>query len=156
MNCKPAIALLVSICLLILSACKAPPSVVPLLEVSRHAMLTEADRLHADAAEDADEIQQTRNSLADAFDADLREQPTIDPAWLREAMEVYIAAREALLAHELSVRRQKQQRADNLEAAAEATDRAIALLQRRDQLLDDTVIMQLWRLLGGDDQGDQP
>ncbi len=148
MNCKTAVKLLPSVLLLIISGCTAPPSVVPLLQVSSSAMADEAERLRRDIDVDHLVVERTRTTLADAFAADLRQQDELTSAWVIEAIDVYVAAREALLARETEAAQQKQQRADNLEAAAEATQRAIDLLQRRDQLLSDTAVARLWRLLG--------
>lgn len=148
MNCKTAVKPLPSVLLLIIAGCTAPPSVVPLLQVSRSAMVAEAGRLRQDIDTDHLAVEQTRHTLADAFATDLHQQDELTDEWVIEATDVYVAAREALLAHETEAAQQKQQRADNLEAAAEATQRAIDLLQRRDQLLSDTAVARLWRLLG--------
>ncbi|MCC6681772.1 MAG: hypothetical protein IT445_12795 [Phycisphaeraceae bacterium] len=111
-------------------------------------MAAEAGRLRQDIDVDHQLVEQTRSDLADAFAADLHQQDELTSAWVIEASDVYVAAREALLVRETEAAQQKQQRADNLEAAAEATQRAIDLLQRRDQLLSDTAVARLWRLLG--------
>jgi len=130
-----------------LTGCASPPSVMPLLRITQDTLRAEAGRLNEETARDRQTIEQTRRSLEDAFVADLREQRALDPAWVNEATTVYVAVREALLAHEMTLRQERLQRADNLLAAEQATQRAIDLLEQRDQLLTDTSLARLWRRL---------
>lgn len=138
--------------LLVLSAvvpigCTSPPSVVPLLHVGMTAMAREAQHQAEDAQRDALLVQQQLQALEDAFDADLawaqREQ-MLDAPWVQSATRGYTLAREELLRHEHRVREQRRQRADNLQAAAEAQQRAIILLQHQDRLLLETLRFDLW------------
>lgn len=153
MNWKHVSALPGSLLLFVVVGCTTSPSVTPLLRLSHDAVTAEAARLREDVAQQRAGFDQTRNALADAYEADLRNRTALDADWVLEATTVYVAACEALLEHEAAQRQAREQRADNLDAAAEATERAAALLEQRDQLLNDTVAARLWRVLGGDESG---
>ncbi len=123
------------------TGCTSPPSVAPLLRISEQAMRAEAENLTADAARDRAGLDAARASIADGFDADLREQAAPTTEWIRQAAEVYAAAREELMRQELTLAQQRQTRAD-----AQAQHRAIELLERQDQLLTEITGADLWRL----------
>jgi len=135
-----------------LAGCTSPPSVMPLLRITQGALHSESAQLRQDIPRDGRAIEQVRMSLDDAFAADLRQQEELSVVWVSEAMDVYIAAREALLVHELTLKQERLQREENLDVAANATQRAIDLLEQRDQLLADTSIARLWRLLDDSDR----
>ena len=130
-----------------LVGCTAPPSVVPLLDASRRIVLAEAQRIEAGGAIDEQSIEQAKLVLADAFEADLAQQDALDAQWVREATVVYVAAREQLVEQAMRLREQRRVRADNLRAAAEAQQRAVALLQRQDALITQTTGLNIWRLI---------
>jgi hypothetical protein len=136
---------------LCLCACGAPPSVTPLLRVSRDALLQEAQRQSVDLQREQMHIEQNRAALRSAFAADLAGRQQLDPAWVSDAAEMYAAA-QAALANE-SARREAERlaRADNLRAAAEAQSRAIALIEKQDAMLSDVIAVDTWlaRLLLG-------
>lgn len=127
--------------------CASPPSVAPLLRVTQTAIEAEAAQLEADAHRDAQWIDQTRTALAQAYEADLAQTSDLSPQWVRDATSVYVAAREALLQHEMNLREQRLQRAANLRAASQATQRARAILEKQDALLTQLVGIEGWQLL---------
>lgn len=123
--------------------CGTPPSVVPVLEVVRQALLDEAQRIgEADASRDELYLQQVRRQLWDGYRADLNAADTLSPDWIEDATAGFVLAREALLRQEFDLARQRRTRQDNLRDAAAAQARAIAILQQRDRLLDETVGLQ--------------
>ena len=126
--------------------CGSPPSVTPLLRMADRAMQDEVARMDDDLERDLYQLGQTRQALATAFDADLAQQEQLTAQWVREGMDVYVAAREALTRQEMQLRRQRQQRQDNLRAAAQAVRRASRLLEQQDKLIEQTVGFDVWRL----------
>ncbi len=143
---------------LVLTGCASPPSVVPLLELTRRAVLEEAARLEGDARREGLYLAAARDSVAAAYQADLFEQADrmvagdseagiggVDAEWVSEATHGYVLAREELLRREVEAGTERAIRAENLRAAAEAQTRAIELLQSQDRLLH--------RLMGGVDAG---
>ena len=72
---------------------------------------------------------------------------TLDAQWVRDAMEVYVPTREALVRHEASLTAERRTRQDNLRTAAEAQQRALELLEQQDKLITDTTHFNVWRLL---------
>lgn len=139
--------LVVCVCLAGPAACTAPPSVSPLLRMAEEAMRAESQRLAADVERDVQRIDQTRAALAAAFDADLRQRDALDARWVTDAAEVYAAAREALARHEMALRRERDQRAANLHVAANATRRAVQLIERQDALITRTLGTDTWAWL---------
>lgn len=127
--------------------CVSPPSVAPLMRVVDRAMRAEAGAMAADAQRDAAMIAQGRAALADAYAADLARAEPPDPAWVLDATEVYVAAREALIRHELALAAERAARRERLLAASQAQQRALSLLEQQDRLITDTVGADLWRLL---------
>ena len=130
---------------LAMMGCTSPPSVVPLLDVVEQALRHEATLVHEEADREAQTVSQTRTALDHAFDADLQAQSSLDEAWVRDAVRVYAAAREAVVRHELDLRNARNQRADNLLAAADAQRRAIELLQQQDELIKRSLDLKAWR-----------
>jgi hypothetical protein len=130
---------------LLLASCTSPPSVAPLLRSAEQALTQEARLLQDDAARDAQQLAQTQATLAEAFEADLRECPQLTAPWVLEATDVYVAAREELIRHDAMLTQQRQTRVDNLRLAAQAQQRAIELLERQDQLITGTSGADLWR-----------
>ena len=131
---------------LLLAGCTSPPSVAPLLRSAELALTEEARLLADDAARDAQQLAQTQATLAEAYAADLRECPQLTAPWVREATDVYVAAREELIRHDAALTQQRQTRADNLRLAAQAQQRAIELLEKQDQLITGVTGTDLWRL----------
>ena len=135
---------------LLSGGCASPPSVAPLLRVSQQAMLAEVEHLNVDATRDAEQMKQSRASLDAAFDADLQQREQaggLDAQWVRDAMEVYVPTREALVRHEASLTAERRTRQDNLRTAAEAQQRALELLEQQDKLITDTTHFNVWQLL---------
>lgn len=132
---------------LALSACTTPPSVSPLLRLAQRAMHAEADRILADTERDAERFERVRASLSAAFDADLRQRGELDAAWVRDAAEVYAAARAALARQEAALAHARDQRARNLATAAAATGRALRILERRDALVTGATGVDLWEMV---------
>lgn len=118
------------------SGCAAP-SVAPLLRVAAEAMRQEQDRLTIDLDRDRLAMESRRAALRDGYAADLREKgdPVLDAEWVMEATDVYVAAREALVHHEWALAEERRRRRDNLDAAIEAQERALRLIERQDELL---------------------
>lgn len=139
--------MIVGLAVLIAGGCAAPASVSPLLSVVERALQEEAALLQQEAQRDAQWIEQTQASLAQAYEADLTQQQELTAEWVRQATEGYVLAREALLRHRLALEQERERRVDNLEAAAWAARRAQSLMQQRDQLLAETIGTRLWRLL---------
>jgi len=130
-----------------MTGCGSPPSVVPLLEVSERAMRAEARHLAVDGEREAQWIEQTRQSLADAYEQDLAAQSELSAEWVRDATTAYVAAREELVRHQMRRDRQRARRRDNLRAASEALQRAVAMLQGQDALITRVVGGRVWELL---------
>ncbi|MEM7627288.1 MAG: hypothetical protein AAF333_16955 [Planctomycetota bacterium] len=115
------------------------------MRIVEDALRQEATRtLTTDAARDRQYLESARRNLEDAYRADLDAVPVLTPDWVESATSAYVAAREGLLRHELDLADQRRGRAENLRAAA-AQSRAIALLERQDQLLGRFGV-DLWRL----------
>jgi len=143
-------ALIAAAALLVVAGCAAPPSVRPLLELAAAEAEAEAARLDGDAARDAAWVEQSRRVLEDAYHADLAAADgPLDPAWVVDATGPYVAAREALVRHELQLAAEREARADNLRAAADATRRAVDLLDAQRGLLPDPRL-DPWRWLNRD------
>lgn len=130
--------------------CGAPPSVVPLLEVTQRAVRAEAEHLVADAERESHWLEQTRDALRRAYERDLDEQSDLNAAWVLDATRAYVTAREELVRHEMRRAQQRAQRRDNLLAAAEATQRAVAVLERQDALMTQVIGGRTWGLLNRD------
>ncbi len=136
-----------AICLLMAPGCGSPPSVVPVMQVVERTLRQEAESLGAvQATRDRLYLQQARQQLDEGYRRDLADTNALSPQWVQSATTVYVAAREALLRQELELARQRQTRIDNLQLAAQAQGRAVALLQRQDNLLRQTLGLDLWRL----------
>jgi len=123
--------------------------VTPLLRATEAALEHEATRLDTDRARVTEHARQTRAALDDAFAADLDTVDVIDKQWALEAAQVYAAAREAVALHERDARAQLDAREENLRLAAEAQRRAIALLERQDRLIAQTVGVDVWDWVRG-------
>ena len=140
-----AALLLFALCL---TGCTSPPSVAPLLRVTHEALLAEAERVSADTDRELAYVDQHRDALSDAFDADLAAREASDGLtgqWVRDAVAGYVAARDGLAAHELAVRQRQDAREDNLRTAAEAQQRAIELIEQQDALIRRTRDLMVWR-----------
>lgn len=149
-NRRPLKSFAPSVCALITSliliGCGSPPSVVPLLRLANMTMQVETEHLNEDAQRQAEHFEQARQTLQRAFEADLETTEDLTTTWIREATDVYVAAREALVRHEIDIQQQHQQRGDNLQAASQALQRAVELLEQQDQLLRQTIGLDVWRL----------
>lgn len=132
---------------LFLSGCSTPPSVAPLIRVTERVLLEESQRLARDAERDRVYTDQLLRSLEEAYGRDLEEAPGLTPAWVREATTVYVAAREAIVEHRDHLAQQRNDRIDNLNAAASAARRAVALVEQQDRLLGAAADPGLQRLI---------
>ena len=136
--------------MMMFAGCTAPPSVSPLLRVSQLAMQREIQHLQTDRMRDEEHLRQTRQSLDVAFEADLEridQAGDLNAQWIRDAMLVYVPAREALLRHEATLEQERLTRMDNLQAAAEAQQRALQLIENQNALITNTTHFNMWRLL---------
>lgn len=129
-----------------LLGCATPPSVGPLLDVADRALRDESAMLEHDIAQQRDHLAETRQHLAAAFDRDLAETNELDRQWVREAVMVYIEAREALVRHEATLAEHYRLRADNLAVGRQAIERAKGVLIIRDQLLTDPIELAAKRI----------
>lgn len=142
-------ASLVSLLILITAlapGCTSPPSAAPLLRLVAQALDDEAAQLAADALIRQRHAQETRATLAAAYEADLTHQPALNPQWVLDATRAYVAAHEAVVRQELADLARCQQRIDNLRDAGEAQRRAIALIEKQDQLITQTTGLDAWRM----------
>ncbi len=135
----------------LLGGCATPPSVAPLLRVTQRALLDESGRLKVDAERDTLYTRQTLRTLEDAYNQDLDQAEGLTPDWVREATSVYVTARETTISHQHALAQEYRVRADNLVAAASATQRALVLIEQQDKLLDGAVNRDLRRLLTSSD-----
>ena len=147
MNASSARKAVAATLLCLVAGCTSPPSVVPLLEYTAAAIEAEAAQLVNGSAVERERVAHAERSLDAAFAADLRETDTLTIDWVSEATAVYVAAREALIRHELELQRQREARAEQLRSAALAQRRAIELLQQRDRLIVDATAIDAWRWL---------
>jgi len=120
------------------TGCTTPPSVEPLLALADRALRQEAAHLADDMERDRARLEQTRRALADAFDRDLEQADPLTGDWVREALRVYVIAREQLVRHEADLERNMATRADNLRAGSEALHRALGVLRYRDAAVTDS------------------
>ncbi len=126
-----------------LGGCRTPASVGPLLDVVDRVLADEQRLLTEDGQRQNAWFDQQRQTLAAAFEADLVDRElTVD--WVQTHTIAYVAAREALLAHELELHRQRETRRENLQLAARAQHRAKALLERHDELLGPVGNLRTW------------
>ncbi len=136
----------------LLTGCATPPSVAPLLRVTERALAEESGRLARDVQRDRAYTRQVLGSLEDAYRRDLEQVDGLTPQWVLEATAVYITAREAAVRNEQALALERDNRADNLRAAAAATRRAILLIEQHDGLLRGVAgeeLSQLWTGLAG-------
>ena len=117
-----------------------PPSVHSLLDLSQQVIERETQHLDEDIARDQLHYQQLRTSLDAAFDADVQQTDDLSPQYVREARQVYAAAREAITRSELQVIDARRARQQNLQAAMHLQQRAASLIEQRDDL-----VMELYR-----------
>jgi hypothetical protein len=127
-----------------LLGCASPPSVLPLIRIADRALAEESQNLDADGRRIAAWLDQQRQSLADALEADVRAQAGLDAEWVMTGTQAYAAAREALLRHELSLELQRQRRRQNLQAASAALQRAAGLIEQQDRLLEPIPDLRRW------------
>ena len=138
--------LLLGAALLLLAGCGSPPSVLPLLQVTAGVLQDESQRLQRDAERAASAIQRDKASLAAAFERDLAQRDHLDAQWVRNAVSVYAAARDALSEQSARVASAYASRLDNLDAAADANRRAITLLEHHRRALPWPEQLDAWRL----------
>lgn len=148
MNCKATTAnfnrIIVIAALALAAGCQSPPSVAPLLAAADGVIADEQRLLSDDTKRAAAWVDQQRDALRRGFATDLSEREAIDPAWVLDGVTAYVAAREALLRHEFSLREQSDTRRENLRLASESIRRALGLLQRQDALFADTPDLRRW------------
>ncbi len=142
-RCVGVVALTLS-----LTGCGTPPAVTPLLRVAERAMADELAHVEADRRRDAARLEASRDALRRAFDADLETVEALTADWVRDAVGVYVIAREELAAHGAALRAERDRRAENLAVARGALDRAGALLERQDALLGEARGGGAWDLAG--------
>ncbi len=130
-----------------LGGCTTPPSVTPLLRITENALLQEAENIREDARHGTEQMRRSLDVLEEGFNRDLEQIEVLTPRWVREATAVYVLARETVVKHQNAMTQAHNNRAENLRAAAAATRRAIALIERRDRLLDGVVGEDLRRLI---------
>ncbi len=132
--------------LVLVAGCAAPRAVEPLLETGERVMVEEAERLEVDGGREARWLAQSRELLEEAYERDLLERGELEAEWVMQATRGYIAAREALLRHELDLERQRDRRRENLLEAAEAVARARELLARQGEIWPEKWdVRRLWR-----------
>ncbi len=143
---------------LTLAGCGSPPSVTPLLRVAQSTLLRESQQLEQDQRMLAGVERQTLAALEQAFEADVRQAPTLEARWVLEAARAYALARDAVVGQGAAERQARQRRIENLLLAAEAQRRALNLLERQDALLMGVLGLDLWRLEPSPPllQGEQP
>lgn len=139
---RAAIALLV--CIVVLPGCTSPPSTGPLLDVVEAAMADEQQHLQTDRQRAAAWFASQREGLKHGFEADLEEQPEPGKQWLSDHVNVYVAAREALLREQMHHDQQLSERITNLTHARRANRKAAELLRRQDELLAPFTAWQRW------------
>jgi hypothetical protein len=142
-------ALLTALCLVTLAlvaGCGSPPSVVPLLTVAATATEREASLVQEDSLADEQAAEVAKQRLTSALQADLRQRPSADPAWVLSAAMGYAAAREAVAQSLAQQRAKRELRAQNLRDAAAAQRRAISLIQLQDELFNRATGVDLWQL----------
>ena len=127
-----------------LTGCASPPSVSPLMQVVEQTLQQEQVMLQTDQQRATAWMDQQRATLAAAFDADMNEQQTLDKTWVHDQVAVYVAAREALLRHELELQRQHEQRRQNLADAMAAQQRAMQMIEQQDALLASVPDVRRW------------
>ncbi len=142
--------MLMAVALISVAGCGSPPAVTPLLRLADAAMRDEAQHIDTDIARLRASTDQSRCALDDAFAADLEQTAAPTKAWVLEAAQVYAAAREQLAMHQMQAEQAYAIRRANLLDASRAQRRAIALIERQDRLLTNTVGVDLWRLLPTD------
>lgn len=74
---------------------------------------------------------QQRRGLDDAFDADVRQAPVIEPQWVIEARQAYAAGIEAIYAARQASADSQRQAQENLAAVREGLDRLAWLSELR-------------------------
>ncbi len=122
------------VALALTAGCSNPDSVDSLLHVVDQVLADEQRLLNEDAERQTAWLDQQRQTLAAAFDADMRDRDlTID--WVRRHTAAYVAARDALTEHSASLEQQRQVRLDNLAKAQQLQQRARKILQRHDEVL---------------------
>ena len=146
-RCRLVFGVAMVVCAAMLSGCAAPPSVGPLLALADRAMREEASRQEEDLARDLEHVSHVRRSLAAAFEKDLVQTDALTADWVRDAVDVYAAAREELARHEMRLRAARQQRADNLVAGREALQRAAGMLQMQDDFVTRTLGATAWQII---------
>jgi len=139
---RAAIAL--PVCIALTTGCAAPPSTGPLLDVVDRALAAEQQHLQTDRQRATEWFQSQRDGLAHGFEADLAERDESNAQWLTDHVNVYVAAREALLREQLNHDQQVQQRITNLTHARRANRKAADLLRRQDELLAPLTDWQRW------------
>lgn len=127
-----------------LTGCASPPAASPLMRVVTQALQQEQAMLQTDQQRTTAWMDQQRAMLKAAFDADMNERQTLDKAWVNDHAAVYVAAREALLRHELELERQNEQRRENLTDAMAAQQRAMRLIEQQDALMANVPDARRW------------
>lgn len=135
---------IVAISIACATGCQSPPSVAPLIAAADGVIADERRLLSDDAMRAQAWVQQQRETLHRGFVADLSGKDEVDSGWVLDGVTAYVAAREALLRHELKLRDQSETRRENLRLAGLSIRRALGLLQRQDALFADTPDLRRW------------
>jgi len=126
--------------------CTTPPSVAPLLRVVNQALQQEASYLQAEETREMQRLAQARAAIEAGFVADLNQQAQPDKPWILDAARAYTAACEELVRQDATLHKELAQRADNLQAATTAQQRALNILEQQDALLTQTLNGNPWQI----------
>ena len=127
-----------------ITGCASPPSVVPLMAQVQNVLADENRLLAEDYERQQQWIDQQRQTIAAAFDADMIAREQLDIDWIRHHVAAYVAAREALSDHTTKLQQEFTVRQSNLADAALAQQKAIELIQRQDDLLERVPDLRRW------------
>lgn len=129
--------------------CGSSPSVVPLLNSVQRVLEQEAELVNSDAERQRGWLEQQKKSLQDGFGADLSAREKLDAVWVKDHTDVYVAAREALVEHEMRCNVAFGRRLENLAAAKRAQERAVGLIEEQDRLFERVPDLRRWLLKSG-------
>ncbi len=143
---KPCEIIRLLLCLVMLgqTGCSSPPSVAPLLSAVDRAITAERQYVSQDDQRQQALLEQQRQSLHSAFKADLTERKELHSDWVAKHVRVYVAAHQALTEQHHRIQQAYRTRLDNLQAASRAQQRAIALIEQQDHLLQAVPDLRRW------------
>lgn len=129
---------------LMIGGCSTPPSVPLLVGVAQRVINDERTHLDDDVTRQLHWYDQQRAALEDAFNTDVKEQATLDAAWVTQGAAAYAAAREALMQQQMKQQQAIATRQENLQLADDALGRASDLMQQADQLFWQAPQLRQW------------